>query len=69
MGTGLRIQRPPGLAGAYIVGQQVHAYVVATGGQYHVDLWRRYDQDPYQTAIFNDLDSAVEAASAASVTR
>jgi hypothetical protein len=63
--TGPRIHRPPGLAGAYLSGPRVHAYVVAIGGSYQVDLWKPNGRDPYRSTVCADLDSAVHAALAA----
>jgi hypothetical protein len=67
--TGLRIRRPPGLAGAYLSGQRVHVYVIARGGTYRVELWKLNGQDPCRTTVYADLDTAVAAAVAAAVAR
>jgi hypothetical protein len=67
--VGLRVHRPPGLAGAYLSGQRVHAYVISRGGTYQVDLWRHNGRDPYRSTVCANLAAAVDAALAAAATR
>ena len=67
--TGLRIHRPPGLAGAYLSGPRVHAYVIAKGDSYQIDLWKPNGRDPYRSTACAGLDVAVDTALVAAVER